>query len=101
MARPGYRVMQTVSFSVSPTPDLNLPFMLAAFRTRVLDILLDRPQALWYRACVHLHVARETAEAYRAGIEGGGLLFWIRTDDGRAAEAASVLRQHEARHLTS
>jgi hypothetical protein len=48
-----------------------------------------------------LGVPEELAEFYRNGVLGGGLLFWVRTDDGRAAEAGSILSSTTAEKLAN
>jgi hypothetical protein len=48
-----------------------------------------------------LGVPEELAEFYRNGVLGGGLLFWVRTDNGRAAEAASILSSTRAEKLAN
>ena len=44
-------------------------------------------------------VGQLVADAYHAGINEGGLLFWLRTDDDRAASAANHLRAEAGRHV--
>jgi len=41
------------------------------------------------------------AEACRAGIETGGVLFWLRTSNDRAMEAANVLSSHKGAYVSS
>jgi L-alanine-DL-glutamate epimerase-like enolase superfamily enzyme len=51
-------------------------------------------------ALVDFRVPEDLAETYRAGIKGGGVLFWIRADDDRGSEAAEILRSHKAEHVS-
>lgn len=46
-----------------------------------------------------LGIDRETASAYLDGIKGGGLLFWIVTDDDHAGDAAEILTSHKGMHI--
>ncbi len=46
-----------------------------------------------------LGVPEELAEFYRDGVLGGSLLFWVRTDDGRAAEATKILSGNRVEKL--
>jgi hypothetical protein len=46
-----------------------------------------------------LGVPEELAEFYHNGVLGGGFLFWVRTDDGRAGEATNVLSSTRAEKL--
>jgi hypothetical protein len=39
------------------------------------------------------------ARSYTEGIAEGSLLFWIRTDDGRAAKATDLLRKNNGVHV--
>ncbi len=41
----------------------------------------------------------ELSGRYTEGITGGGLLFWIRSDDERAAKAADLLRENHGAHV--
>ena len=41
------------------------------------------------------------AEAYIQGIIDGGILFWVRTSDERAAEAAQIFRVHNGTRIMS
>lgn len=50
-------------------------------------------------ALVDFGVPREAAEAYQRGVVEGGLLFWMRTDDERAAEARRIIEEHGATHV--
>jgi len=52
-------------------------------------------------ALVELEVPDEVAEAYRTGIKEGGVLFWVRSEDGRAPEAASVMRNHKGERIVA
>ena len=51
-------------------------------------------------ALAKMGVPEETAESYRAAVEGGGVLFWIRVEDERAAEAANLLRAENGRQVS-
>lgn len=51
-------------------------------------------------ALMDFSVPEEVAQAYEAGVKEGGLLFWIRTSDDRAAKATNVLRK-QAQHVIS
>ena len=46
-------------------------------------------------------VPEQVAGQYRTGIKEGGLLFFLRTDDQRAAQAVMLLRQHNASHVAN
>ena len=46
-----------------------------------------------------LNIPEETADAYHNGINEGGVLFWLRTDDDRAAAAANHLRAEAGKHV--
>ncbi len=46
-------------------------------------------------------VPQDVAEAFRAGINDGGVLLWIRTKDERAPAAANALRAEHGRHVGS
>ncbi len=49
-------------------------------------------------ALVDFGVPSEAAEAYQRGVASGGLLFWMHTDDERAAEACEIAeRRHASR----
>jgi hypothetical protein len=41
-----------------------------------------------------------TAKTYREGIHGGGMLVFLRTEDERAAEAASTFREMKAKEIS-
>jgi hypothetical protein len=44
-------------------------------------------------------VPANAAEAYREGINAGGVLTWVRVDDERAAAAAGALRGQNGQHV--
>jgi hypothetical protein len=44
-------------------------------------------------------LSAEAAEYFLEGVKAGGLLFFIRTADERASEAAGILRAHKAERL--
>ena len=44
-------------------------------------------------------VPRDLAKEFEAGVGRGGLLLWIRTEDGRAPAAANTLRAENGRHV--
>jgi hypothetical protein len=46
-------------------------------------------------------IPEEAAETYVEGIKTGGLLFWIRTDDERAPDAANILRENNGQKVSS
>ncbi len=48
-----------------------------------------------------LGVPEELADFYRNGVLGGGFLFWIRADGGRAAEAANILSSTRTEKLAN
>lgn len=52
-------------------------------------------------ALEHFNIPAETSAAYVDGIKSGGVLFWIRTEDERAAEASSILDSHKGGNMAS
>jgi len=52
-------------------------------------------------ALVSLGVPQGIARTYAQGVAESTLLFWIRTSDERAREAADTLRLHHALHVDS
>lgn len=48
-----------------------------------------------------LGVPKELAEFYRDGVQGGGLLFWVRADNRRAVEATDILGSTRAEKLAN
>jgi len=52
-------------------------------------------------ALVDLGLPDWVAEACRSSIEVGGVLFWLRTNDERVAEAANVLNSHKAAYIST
>ncbi len=48
-----------------------------------------------------LGVPKELAAFYGSGVLAGGLLFWVRADEGRAAEATEVLSSRRAEKLAN
>jgi hypothetical protein len=48
-----------------------------------------------------LGVPEELAKFYGNGVLEGGLLFWVRVDDGRAAEATRILSSTRAEKLAN
>jgi hypothetical protein len=50
---------------------------------------------------VEFGVPEEVAKAYVGGIQEDGLLFWIRVDDEREAEAIALLNEHKGTHVGS
>jgi hypothetical protein len=48
---------------------------------------------------LELGVGAESAASYLDGIKGGGLLFWIITDDDHAHDASEILRSVNARQV--
>jgi hypothetical protein len=52
-------------------------------------------------ALVEYSLPSDIAEAYTEGVMRGGVLFFVRAGDERAAEAANVLHEHKAKHVAS
>lgn len=52
-------------------------------------------------ALVEFDVPEPVAGAYTEAVVEGAFLFWIRTGDERASEAAQILRVHNGAHVTS
>ena len=52
-------------------------------------------------ALVEFDVPEEIAQFYANGVSDGGVLFWLRTDDTRAAEAANVLSETKGEEVSS
>ena len=52
-------------------------------------------------ALIDFNVAPAMAAAYTEGLVDGGLLFWIRTSDERASEAAEMMRDRGGSHVGS
>jgi hypothetical protein len=50
---------------------------------------------------VDFDVPEEIAEFYTEGVMDGGVLFWLRTEDTRAAEAANVLSKTRGEKIGS
>lgn len=50
-------------------------------------------------ALVDFSLSEEAAAFYQEGVKDGGLLFFIRTEDERAKEAAGILRAHNAEQV--
>jgi hypothetical protein len=48
-----------------------------------------------------LGVPKELAEFYCGGVQEGGLLFWVRADNGRAAEVTDILGSTKAEKLAN
>ncbi len=44
-------------------------------------------------------IPEPVAEAFQVGVGDGGLLFWIRVPDERAARAVELLRLHHGQHV--
>lgn len=44
---------------------------------------------------------QETASAYHTTVANGGVLLWVRSDESRSAEAATILRRHNGQHVMS
>ncbi|MCF6157204.1 MAG: hypothetical protein E3K32_01225 [wastewater metagenome] len=53
------------------------------------------------RALVTFNIPEEVAEAFVAGIRGGGVFFCIRTSNERSSEAANVLRFYKGEYVSS
>lgn len=43
----------------------------------------------------------EVAADSVADLKGGGVIFWVKSDDARAPDAAVILKEHKARHVGS
>lgn len=52
------------------------------------------------QALVDFNVPEEIAEFYRDGVLEDGVLFWMRTEDRRAAEAANILAESKGREVS-
>lgn len=50
-------------------------------------------------ALVDFNVSKDAAEKYRAGVESGELLFFIRTDDERASQSAKIIEENGGGHI--
>ncbi len=50
-------------------------------------------------ALVDFHVPEELAEFYRNGVLDEGVLFWMRTEERRAAEAATILAETKGKEV--
>ena len=50
-------------------------------------------------ALIDFNLSAEAAEYFLEGVKAGGLLFFIRTADERASDAAGILRAHKAERL--
>ncbi len=50
-------------------------------------------------ALVDFDVPEELAEFYRNGVLDEGVLFWMRTEDRRAAEAANILAETKGKEI--
>jgi hypothetical protein len=46
-------------------------------------------------------VPAEAASRYESAVKSGGVLFWVRSDDARAAQAANVMGNRGASHIVS
>lgn len=44
-------------------------------------------------------VPSDAAAHYASAINGGGVIFWVRSDDARASQAATTLRDRGAQHV--
>jgi len=44
-------------------------------------------------------VPQDVAEAFRSGVNEGGVLFWIRTEDERAPVASNALKAENGKHV--
>lgn len=42
-----------------------------------------------------------TAETYRDGVSSGGVLFWVRAGDEKAAQAVPVFEAYKGKHIVS
>ncbi|MFW6082524.1 MAG: hypothetical protein ACOC8C_00575 [Chloroflexota bacterium] len=47
------------------------------------------------------NVSDPAAKAFAEAMLEGALLFWVRTEDQRASEAAEILRRHNGLHVTN
>jgi len=52
-------------------------------------------------ALIDFNVSPPMAAAYTKGLVDGSLLFWIRVSDGKALQAAEILRDHGGAHVAS
>ncbi len=52
-------------------------------------------------ALENFDIQDQTAETYRNGIKGGGVLLFVRTGDERASQAASLLREAKGKDLAT
>lgn len=52
-------------------------------------------------ALLEFNLSPDAAEFFMEGVRDGGLLFFIRTEDERAREAAEILRTHKAEQVTT
>jgi len=52
-------------------------------------------------ALIDFDVSEPAAGAYEEAVSNGALLFWVRSSDERASEAASILRDHNGINVTS
>jgi len=46
-------------------------------------------------------VPPNVARAFADGVSQGGVLFWVRVDDERAAGAAQTFRRHHGKHVAN
>lgn len=51
------------------------------------------------QALKEMDVPENLAVTFRESLEEGGVLFWMRTDEEKAPEAASVLRKENGQHV--
>jgi hypothetical protein len=52
-------------------------------------------------ALANFGLSPEVARSYSSGIANGSLLIWLRTDDQRASQAATLLRTQKGQHIAS
>jgi hypothetical protein len=102
----GQGALQGIDRMIAGTQPFTVPDVGAVYaagemaRTAVNAARRQEPSATGLKqALVGFDVPEELAEFYRDGILDEGVLFWMRTEDRRAAQAANILAETKGKDI--
>jgi hypothetical protein len=83
-----------------PVPDLDEVYIAGDLATILVKAAaMHGPGANGLRTALADFVPSDVAQAFAGKVSRGNVLFWIRTDDERAAGAMQALRRHRGEYV--
>lgn len=91
--------LQLAKHQPLPIPELGEVYASGELAMMLAQTAAEGDGVAGLRSALEVFVPADNAQAFADGVDEGGLLLWVRTEDERGADAVRILRLHHGKHV--